>query len=241
MNNKVSKSILLFFCFTLLSTISCTPKAQTDELATAEKQAEAASLRPQAKLTQQPPSQLFPITKNGKEGFIDRTGKVFIQPQYDLAFGFSEGLAPISTNSKWGYINQMGKIVIKPQMEEVSIFSEDLAAVKTGSKWGFINPKGQVVIKPVYDEVTLFSEGLAAVKVGKKWGHIDKTGKTAIKMFKSYPMLKKKPYWGNHFWARGYFVNTVGINEDMIRRYVKYQEEEERKEESNQREFDFDL
>jgi len=27
-------------------------------------------------------------------------------------------------------------------------------------------------------------------------------------------MLKKKPYWGNHFWAKGYFVNTVGINED---------------------------
>jgi putative transposase len=55
--------------------------------------------------------------------------------------------------------------------------------------------------------------------------------KTAIKLFKSYPVMKKKPYWGNHFWARGYFVNTVGINEDMIKRYVKYQEEEERKEE----------
>ena len=38
-------------------------------------------------------------------------------------------------------------------------------------------------------------------------------GKLAIKLFKSYPQLKRKPYWGNHFWARGYFVNTVGINE----------------------------
>jgi len=66
-------------------------------------------------------------------------------------------------------------------------------------------------------------------------------GKIAIKMFKSYPMLKKRPYWGNHFWARGYFVNTVEINEDMIKRYVKYQEEEERKEESNQQGFDFDF
>lgn len=56
-------------------------------------------------------------------------------------------------------------------------------------------------------------------------------GKTAIKMFKSYPKLRQKPYWGNHFWARGYFVNTVGIDEDMIKRYVKYQEGEEKKEE----------
>ena len=49
--------------------------------------------------------------------------------------------------------------------------------------------------------------------------------------------MKKKPYWGNHFWARGYFVNTVGINEDVIRRYVKYQEEEEKKEEQDRNEF----
>ncbi|MFT3946595.1 MAG: IS200/IS605 family transposase [Agriterribacter sp.] len=66
-------------------------------------------------------------------------------------------------------------------------------------------------------------------------------GNTAIRIFKNYPMSKKRPYWGNHFWSRGYFVNTVGINEDMIRRYVKYQEEEERKEEGNQQGFDFDL
>jgi len=48
-------------------------------------------------------------------------------------------------------------------------------------------------------------------------------GKLAIKLFKSYPQLKKKPYWGNHFWARGYFVNAIGINEGMIKRYVKHQ------------------
>ena len=62
-------------------------------------------------------------------------------------------------------------------------------------------------------------------------------GKIAIKMFKSYPTLKKKPYWGNHFWARGYFVNTVGLNEEMIKRYVKYQENEEKKEERDQSDF----
>ena len=58
-------------------------------------------------------------------------------------------------------------------------------------------------------------------------------GKLAIKLFKSYPNLKKKPYWGNHFWARGYFISTVGLDSDMIRRYVKYQENEERKDENN--------
>ncbi len=62
-------------------------------------------------------------------------------------------------------------------------------------------------------------------------------GKTAIKMFKSYPQLKKKPYWGNHFWAPGYFVNTIGMDEEIIKRYVKYQEEEEKKRENQNRDY----
>src|SRR5664279_5270084 len=63
-------------------------------------------------------------------------------------------------------------------------------------------------------------------------------GKLAIKLFKSYPKLKEKPYWGNHFWSRGYFVTTVGVDEVIIRRYVKYQEGEDKKEESQTRDFD---
>ncbi len=63
-------------------------------------------------------------------------------------------------------------------------------------------------------------------------------GKLAIKIFKSYPKLKQKPYWGNHFWSRGYFVTTVGVNEEIIRRYVKFQEEEDKKEEGQTWNFD---
>ena len=33
-------------------------------------------------------------------------------------------------------------------------------------------------------------------------------GRTAIRVFKHFPYLKQKPYWGNHFWARGYCVDT---------------------------------
>jgi len=63
-------------------------------------------------------------------------------------------------------------------------------------------------------------------------------GKSAINLFKSYPKFKKRPYWGNHFWARGYFVSTIGIDEEKIKRYVKYQEGKEREEERHRDEFD---
>ena len=54
---------------------------------------------------------------------------------------------------------------------------------------------------------------------------------------KSYPQLKKKPYWGNHFWSRGYCVDTIGLDEDKIKKYVKYQEEQERLEEQQKLDF----
>jgi len=53
-------------------------------------------------------------------------------------------------------------------------------------------------------------------------------GKTAIAVFQQHKNLRIKPYWGNHFWSRGYCVTTVGIDEERIRRYVKYQEDAER-------------
>lgn len=62
-------------------------------------------------------------------------------------------------------------------------------------------------------------------------------GKTAILMFQKWPILRKKQFWGNHFWSRGYFVNTVGIDEEKIRRYVKYQEEEDKKQEGDSKDF----
>ena len=52
-------------------------------------------------------------------------------------------------------------------------------------------------------------------------------GKTAIRMFNKFPKLRQK-YWGSHFWSRGYYVNTVGKNEEMIRQYIKDQDKLDR-------------
>lgn len=47
-------------------------------------------------------------------------------------------------------------------------------------------------------------------------------GKSAIKMFDTYLKLKNR-YWGRHFWAKGYCVSTVGLDEEQIRQYVRWQ------------------
>ena len=58
-------------------------------------------------------------------------------------------------------------------------------------------------------------------------------GKLSLKLFHRYERLGKK-YWGRHLWARGYCVSTVGLNEDQIRKYVKWQEEQEKRVEHKQ-------
>ena len=52
-------------------------------------------------------------------------------------------------------------------------------------------------------------------------------GKSAIRMFNKFPKLKKQ-YWGSHFWSRGYYVNTIGKNEEEIRQYIRDQDKLDR-------------
>ena len=48
-------------------------------------------------------------------------------------------------------------------------------------------------------------------------------GKSAIIVFENYSRLKRN-FKGHSFWARGYYVNTVGLDEIKVRRYIQDQE-----------------
>jgi len=58
-------------------------------------------------------------------------------------------------------------------------------------------------------------------------------GRTAIRVLNKFRKLKQKPYWGNHFWARVYCVDTVALDAEMIGKYIKHQEKQERKAEKS--------
>lgn len=51
-------------------------------------------------------------------------------------------------------------------------------------------------------------------------------GKLAIRIFQRYEKIGKR-FWGRHLWSRGYCVSTIGIDEQRIREYVKWQEKKE--------------
>ena len=53
-------------------------------------------------------------------------------------------------------------------------------------------------------------------------------GKSAIHLARSYAE-RSRNFVGQHFWARGYFVSTVGRDEEVIREYIRHQEEEDKR------------
>jgi hypothetical protein len=88
-----------------------------------------------------------------KYGFVDRTGRIVIDTNYDKAFYFGQGLAPVRIGDlltgKDGFIDKSGHLVINPQFDFASYFKEGLAAVRVGDvidketgfqpgKWGYI-------------------------------------------------------------------------------------------------------
>ncbi len=56
-------------------------------------------------------------------------------------------------------------------------------------------------------------------------------GSTAIGVLNKFKKMKQNSYWGNKFWARGYCVDTVGLDSEMIREYVKHQVQKEKRSE----------
>lgn len=59
-------------------------------------------------------------------------------------------------------------------------------------------------------------------------------GKLSLRLFQKYESIGKR-YWGRHLWSRGYCVSTVGLTEELIRRYVRHQEKVDKQSEEQQK------
>ena len=55
-------------------------------------------------------------------------------------------------------------------------------------------------------------------------------GKSAIQIHRKF-LGRQRNFTGFHFWARGYCVSTVGLDEETIRKYIREQEDEEKRQE----------
>lgn len=134
---------------------------------------------------------LFQLESDKKYGYLDKTGKVAIEPKYVTALPFSEGLAAVSTYTKktgemfegvyHGYIDTTGNTKINLQFKEAGSFHEGLARVsEDGEFFGFIDKTDKMIIKPQLKAAGDFHDGLVATPSSIGYRYVDKTGKEAF-------------------------------------------------------------
>ena len=153
---------------------------------------------------------LLLIRVDEKAGFIDRTGKIVIEPQFEEAEEFAEGIAPVKTNGKWGFIDESGKFVVEPKFSCVFWYflSEGITPVCFEGKMGAIDTTGKFVVEPKYEMIYKFSEGVVPVQKEKseyfeKWIYVDKQGKQII----------DKEFYGASVFSAGRAFVEVGFDE----------------------------
>jgi len=117
---------------------------------------------------------LAPVKVDEKWGFIDRKGRMVIEPKFDLAESFSDGMARVKLGTFWGYIDRTGTVVIGFQYEEAGNFSDGLAPV---GNWGdesednefyYIDKRGIQAFPEKFALASHFFKGLAHVKLKPK-------------------------------------------------------------------------
>ncbi|MCE3228893.1 MAG: repeat protein [Bacteroidetes bacterium] len=95
-----------------------------------------------------------------KTGFIDRTGKFVIKPQFDFTGSFRNGFAPVCKNDQWAFIDKTGKPVCGYIYADAEDFYCGRAAVKQEKKgsWGYADTTGKLVIPCQFDYSSEFDE-----------------------------------------------------------------------------------
>jgi hypothetical protein len=85
-------------------------------------------------------------------GYIDKTGRLVVPPQFEYAGPFSEGLANVSNCFKPFFIDRTGKVALRVPFDDASPFHEGLAQVlryeQGGARSGYIDKTGKVVWEP---------------------------------------------------------------------------------------------
>ena len=79
-------------------------------------------------------------------GYLDKAGRVAVQPRYQSCGQFTEGLARVSVDGEWQYIDSSGKIVLSAKYYWVGAFRHGLAAVRDeNNRRGYIDKSGKLV------------------------------------------------------------------------------------------------
>lgn len=159
---------------------------------------------------------LAALSKDGKFGAIDKTGKTVIPFQYEELMTSHEGLMPFLQGGKYGYLSDSGAVVIPAQFEKASGFNNGMAVVYDGAKAYLIDRSGKAV--PGADKLdasTYFEEnedGSKTITSPGTYPVISVDGKYGYGKLEYLPLLPEMSAMDS--WA--YPEVTAAIVEDLV-------------------------
>jgi len=125
-------------------------------------------------------SQLSADKVNEKWGFVDKLGKISVNPQFSNVDNFSEGKCAVSNDDgKWGYIDKSGNLIIPYQFNSAQSFHAGKAIVRLSAKVGVITLDGKYYINPQFQNM-IYDNDLYLINQDGKFGWSDKDGKIII-------------------------------------------------------------
>ena len=128
------------------------------------------------------------------------------------------------SHTKW---NCKYHIVWIPKYRKKTLFGELRKALGPVLRDLAVHRESEIIEGPLCpDHVHMLIAIPPKYAVAQVVGYIK--GKSAIWIARNYAG-RKRNFTGQHFWARGYFVSTVGIEEQVIRDYIRRQEQEDRR------------
>ena len=98
---------------------------------------------------------LFSVRKNGRFGYVNKSGDIVVDIRYDNATAFSEGLGCLNEGELTHVIDHTGKILFSMKdIEPVSCFCNQYLVASRDNKYGIINRLGEVVVDFTFDLIS---------------------------------------------------------------------------------------
>ncbi|WP_371375266.1 WG repeat-containing protein [Sporomusa aerivorans] len=115
------------------------------------------------------------VRKNGRWGYIDKTGQLK-SPQFEILNDTTEGVGIAKSNGKFGLIDSYGKSIVPYQFDVMYLTNSGDILVGLNGKYGMIDKTGKYIIQPQFEDLFFYREEVASVKLNGKHGFIDKQG-----------------------------------------------------------------
>ena len=129
--------------------------------------------------------------EDDKDGVIDRSGKVIVQPEWDSVGKInSGGMIQVVRDGLSGWVDRNGKMVIQPEWDAGTsayhgsfspVYLGKFAILSRDGKDGMLNSGGEIVIPPVWERIVSFGpQGITAAKDEDGWKLINMEGEVVV-------------------------------------------------------------